>query len=69
MLVVVLAQTVTFTLNGRLSDLFGRRYFFIFGATVAVVGFIVTGTAKSLQTVIGGVSFPLMHDSATRSLD
>lgn len=55
-LVTILAQTVTYTLNGRLSDIFGRRWFFISGAFLSFVGFIVSGTAHSLLVIIGGVS-------------
>lgn len=53
-----------FTLNGRLSDIFGRRYFFIGGATLGLVGFVISGTAKNLSTIIGGVSqnaFPILQ--------
>ncbi|KAL2754806.1 hypothetical protein ACRALDRAFT_1082471 [Sodiomyces alcalophilus JCM 7366] len=39
---------------GRLSDIFGRRYYFIGGAVMAVVGTIVCATAKSITTLIGG---------------
>lgn len=56
LLTVVLGQTVVFTLNGRLSDIFGRRYFFIGGASLGVIGFVISGSAKNLSTVIGGVS-------------
>jgi hypothetical protein len=38
---------------GRLSDIFGRRYFFIVGGVVGVVGAIVCATAKSIPTLIG----------------
>ena len=42
------------TLIGRLSDLFGRRYFFIVGSTIALVGSIVCATAKNVPAIIGG---------------
>ncbi|CAK7219829.1 hypothetical protein SBRCBS47491_003983 [Sporothrix bragantina] len=45
---------VFFTPVGRLSDLFGRRYFFIVGAAIAVIGSIVCATAKSIPMLIGG---------------
>jgi Na+/melibiose symporter-like transporter len=38
---------------GRLSDIFGRRYFFIAGAVLAVVGSIVCATANSILVLIG----------------
>jgi MFS family permease len=37
---------------GRLSDIFGRRWFFIVGAGVAVVGSIVCATAKDIVTLV-----------------
>ncbi|KAF2465115.1 MFS general substrate transporter [Lindgomyces ingoldianus] len=39
---------------GRLSDIFGRRYFFVGGALVAIIGSIVCATAKDIPTLIGG---------------
>ena len=37
---------------GRLSDIFGRRYFFVGGAVVAVIGSIVCATAKSIPVLV-----------------
>ncbi|KAL2752429.1 hypothetical protein ACRALDRAFT_1065567 [Sodiomyces alcalophilus JCM 7366] len=42
------------TLMGRLSDLFGRRYFFIAGSLLSFVGCIVCATAKDVPALIGG---------------
>jgi MFS family permease len=42
---------------GRLSDIFGRRYFFIGGGVFGVVGSIVCATAKSIPALIGECSF------------
>ncbi|TPX09104.1 uncharacterized protein E0L32_001633 [Thyridium curvatum] len=39
---------------GRLSDIFGRRYWWIGSACLSVVGCIVCATAKSVTTLIGG---------------
>jgi MFS family permease len=39
---------------GRLSDIFGRRYFFIGGGVLGVVGSIVCATANSIPMLIGG---------------
>jgi MFS family permease len=39
---------------GRLSDIFGRRYFFIGGGIIAVIGSIVCATASNILTLIGG---------------
>ena len=45
---------VGLTLVGRLSDLFGRRWFFILGSFLSLIGCIVCATAKSVPSVIGG---------------
>ncbi|KAF2638102.1 siderophore iron transporter [Massarina eburnea CBS 473.64] len=39
---------------GRLSDIFGRRYFFVGGSVVAIIGSVVSATAKDIPTLIGG---------------
>ncbi|KAF2007579.1 MFS general substrate transporter [Amniculicola lignicola CBS 123094] len=39
---------------GRLSDIFGRRYFFVGGGVVGIIGSIVCATAKDIPTLIGG---------------
>jgi MFS family permease len=45
--------TVCLAPIGRLSDIFGRRYFFIVGGVFGVVGSIVCATAKSIPILIG----------------
>lgn len=52
-LVWTLTVAVGYTLVGRLSDIFGRRYFFIGGATLGLIGSIVAATAKSVDALIG----------------
>lgn len=47
-----LALSVAFLLVGRLSDIFGRRWFFIVGNMFAVVGNIVAATAGSMGALI-----------------
>lgn len=47
-------MSFTFTIVGRLSDLFGRRWFFIGGNVVALVGIIVCATANSFNSLIIG---------------
>lgn len=39
-------------LSGRLTDLFGRRWFFISGSTIGLVGAIVGVTAQTVNQVI-----------------
>ncbi|KAK4941407.1 hypothetical protein LTR10_018676 [Elasticomyces elasticus] len=49
-----LTQAVSFVLVGRLSDLFGRRWFFIFGNVIGLIGAIIACTAKSIPVLIVG---------------
>lgn len=48
-----LAQAVGLTMNGRLSDMFGRRYFQITGTLLALVGCIVGATAATVDVLVG----------------
>ncbi|KAK0259058.1 hypothetical protein LTS09_006347 [Friedmanniomyces endolithicus] len=52
-LVYVLTEAVFFLLVGRLSDIFGRRWFFITGSLIGLVGTIIGATAQSVNTLIG----------------
>ncbi|KAF2821735.1 MFS general substrate transporter, partial [Ophiobolus disseminans] len=45
------------TLVGRLSDIFGRRWFMIGGCSLAILGSIINATAKNIPTIIGGTVF------------
>ncbi|KAI2469550.1 trichothecene efflux pump [Annulohypoxylon bovei var. microspora] len=49
-----LALSFTYTILGRLSDLFGRRWFFIGGNVVALVGIIVCSAAQNVNSLIIG---------------
>jgi MFS family permease len=53
-LIYSLTLAVGFTFVGRLSDIFRRRWFFIGGALVALIGAVVCATAKSIPVLIGG---------------
>lgn len=53
-LVYLVTQAVVQTLVGRLSDLFGRRWFFIGSNLVALVGSIICACAQNVDTLIGG---------------
>ncbi|KAI8942463.1 hypothetical protein NX059_000531 [Plenodomus lindquistii] len=53
-LVNTLGQACGFTMVGRLSDLFGRRWFVICGNFLGILGAIVCATAQSVNTLIGG---------------
>ncbi|CAK3897879.1 MFS general substrate transporter [Lecanosticta acicola] len=43
---------VFFLLVGSLSDILGRRWFFVFGSCLALIGSIVGATAQSVNTLI-----------------
>ncbi|KAI0169998.1 putative siderophore iron transporter [Hypoxylon sp. FL1284] len=49
-----LSLSFTYTILGRLSDLFGRRWFFIGGNVVALIGIIVCSVAQNVDTLIVG---------------
>lgn len=55
-LVYLLTQAVVQTLIGRLSDLFGRRWFFIGSNVIALIGSIVCARAQSVDTLVGGTT-------------
>lgn len=53
-----LGGAIFVTVGGRLSDIFGRRWFFLTGATLLVVGSIVGATGQSIpQMIASGAIF------------
>ena len=53
-----LGAAILVSVSGRLSDIFGRRYFMLFGAFVSFVGTIVGATGQSIsQMIASGVLF------------
>jgi MFS family permease len=52
-MVWTLSTAVSFVLVGRLSDLLGRRWFFVGGNAIGLIGTVVGATAKSIPTLIG----------------
>lgn len=52
-LVYTLTLAVGQALVGRLSDLFGRRWFFILGSSLALLGCILSAVATSIPMLIG----------------
>lgn len=47
-----LGGAILVTVAGRLSDLFGRRYFFLTGAVIVLIGSIVGATGQSINQMI-----------------
>jgi len=54
---LLLTQTLSGVLFGRLSDFVGRRWVFIGGNLVACVGFVATGRVDNGSTVTGLVRY------------
>lgn len=48
----MLTSTVTVPLYGKLSDLYGRRTFFLFGMIVFLIGSALSGMAQSMTQLI-----------------
>jgi MFS family permease len=48
-----MSTAVGMTLVGRLSDLFGRRYFFLGANILSVIGSIVAATSVNINQLIG----------------
>ncbi|OQV04628.1 hypothetical protein CLAIMM_09483 [Cladophialophora immunda] len=54
-LIWLLTQTVTTLLAGRLTDVFGRRWFFISGSAVALIGSIFASRVQTVNQLIGAM--------------
>lgn len=55
-----LGGAIFIAIGGRMSDIFGRRWFFISGAAVLVIGALLGCTAHSISQMIAtGVLFGL----------
>src|SRR5271163_3511195 len=48
----ILAQTVAMPIFGKLSDLYGRRRFFILGLVIFMAGSIASGAAQNIDELI-----------------
>lgn len=48
---------IFFLLVGRLSDIFGRRWFFIGGSVMSLIGTIIGAVAQNVNTLIGAELF------------
>lgn len=56
-LVYLLCQSVFFLIVGRLTDIFGRRWFFISGSVIGLLGSILGATAQSINQMIAAELF------------
>lgn len=50
-----LCQSMVFPILGRLGDLFGRRWLFLGSYFLCFIGFLISGRAKTMGTLIAGV--------------
>lgn len=48
------AAAVGFSIAGRISDIFGRRYVILTGQLLTILGGIIAGTAQSMNQLIAG---------------
>lgn len=53
----VLLSAITIQIIGSLSDIFGRRWFFIIGSGLALIGSILGATAQSVNQIIVSQAF------------
>lgn len=53
----LLLQAVTYLISGRLSDIFGRRWFFITGSCIGLIGSIIGACAQTMEQLIGSMVF------------
>ncbi|OAG06772.1 MFS general substrate transporter [Paraphaeosphaeria sporulosa] len=56
-LVNLCGGAVFFLLVGSLSDIFGRRWFFIIGSVISLIGSIIGACAQNVNTLIGAEVF------------
>lgn len=53
-----LGGAILVTVSGRLSDIFGRRWFFITGSSFLILGAIIGATGQSIpQMIVSGAIF------------
>lgn len=53
----LLLQAITYLIFGRLSDIFGRRWFFIIGSCIGLIGSIIGACAQTINQLIGAMVF------------
>lgn len=47
-----IGSAVALPLTGGLSDIFGRRYFFMGGCVISLIGTIIAATANTVEQII-----------------
>jgi MFS family permease len=47
-----ITTSISLPLSGGLSDIFGRRYFVIFGSFIGIIASIIAIVAKDVPTII-----------------
>ncbi|CAI4215876.1 unnamed protein product [Parascedosporium putredinis] len=53
----LLLQAITYLIVGRLTDIFGRRWFFIIGSCIGLIGSIFGAVAQTVNQLIGSMVF------------
>lgn len=53
----LLLQAITYLIVGRMTDIFGRRWFFIIGSCIGLIGSIFGALAQSVNQLIGSMVF------------
>ncbi|CAK7235626.1 hypothetical protein SBRCBS47491_009358 [Sporothrix bragantina] len=53
----LLLEALTYLVSGRMSDIFGRRWFFIIGSCIGLIGSIIGACAQSVNQLIGAMVF------------
>jgi hypothetical protein len=56
-LVYLLTTSIGLVLVGRITDIFGRRWFFIGGNAIGTIGAIISATAPNVPALIAGMTF------------
>ncbi|KAK1997770.1 fungal trichothecene efflux pump [Colletotrichum falcatum] len=64
-----LSLSFTYTILGRLSDLFGRRWFFIGGNIVAILGISICAVARNVDALIAGAAVYGMGETVQLSFN
>ncbi len=49
----IISSTVTLLIAGKLSDMYGRKWFLVGGIAVFIVGSILCGTSQTMNQLIG----------------